>query len=101
MLAGVVGLLCAQQPAPKRPAAPVPATQAAAPATVSKAEAQRMLDNANSLWKQGQYKEANDQFRALVAAVPDNPDYRVRWGELYHERFQSDIASDLFNEALE
>ena len=81
MLAGVVGLLCAQQPAPASVAAP-------AAATVSPAVAQRMLDHANALWKQGLYKDANDQFRALVAAVPDNPDYRVRWGELYLERFQ-------------
>ena len=93
MLAGVVGLLCAQQPAPKR--------AATAPSPVQHAVAQQMLDKANALWKQGLYKEANDQFRALAAAVPDNPDYKVRWGELYLERFQADIATDLFNEALE
>ncbi len=93
LLAGVVGLLCAQQPAPNR-AAP-------APAPVQSAAAQQMLDHANALWKQGDYKGANDQFRALVAAVPDNPDYKVRWGELYQERFQSNIATDLYNEALE
>ena len=71
MLIGVVGLLCAQQPAPKR-AAP-------AQASVSHAVAQQMLDRANSLWKQGLYQESSDEFRALVAAVPDNPDYRARW----------------------
>ncbi|HEY3841022.1 MAG TPA: tetratricopeptide repeat protein [Bryobacteraceae bacterium] len=91
LLACVVGLLCAQTSANKKATAP----------TVSNAEAQRMLDHANSLWKQGLYKDANDQFRALVDAVPDNPDYRVRWGELYLERFQPSEATDLFNEALE
>jgi tetratricopeptide (TPR) repeat protein len=91
LLAGVVGLLCAQTSANKKPTPP----------PTSNAQAQHMLDRANSLWKQGQYKDANDQFRALVAAVPDNPDYRVRWGELYLERFQPPEATDLFNEALE
>jgi cellulose synthase operon protein C len=94
LLAGVVGLLCAQTSATHRPSA----TPASAATT---AETQRMLDHANSLWKQGLYKDANDQFRTLVAAAPENPDYRVRWGELYLERFQSDTATDLFNEALQ
>ncbi len=91
LLAGVVTLLCAQTSVTGRPAQP----------SATKAQSQQMLDRANSLWKQGLYKEANDQFRALVAANPDNPDYKTRWGELYLERFQPDIASDLFNEALE
>src|ERR1035441_2735614 len=51
MLAGVVGLLCAQQPAPKR--------AATAPSPVQHAVAQQMLDKANALWKQGLYKDAN------------------------------------------
>jgi len=92
LLAGVVGLLGAQQPAPRRAGTPTP--------TVT-GDAQQMLDKANNFWKQGLYKDANDQFRALVAAHPENPDFRVRWGELYLERFQSDIAADLFNEALD
>jgi tetratricopeptide (TPR) repeat protein len=105
LLAGVVSLLFAQKPVPKKPQVTLgaggdPAAQTAAATPLSPAEATQMLARANSLWKQGLYKDANDQFRALVAGVPDNPDYRVRWGELYLERFQSNIASDLFNEAL-
>ena len=63
--------------------------------------AQQMLDHANALWKQGLYQDASDQFKALVAAFPKNADYRVRWGELYQERFDPATATDLFNEALE
>jgi tetratricopeptide (TPR) repeat protein len=91
LLACTAGMLCAQQGIQMR-SAPTPA---------QRADARQMFDHANALWKQGLYKDANDQFRALVAAVPDNPDYKVRWGELYQERFQTDIATDLFNEALE
>ena len=91
LVTGVLGLLCAQNPTPPR------AVKSAAPT----ADAQHMLDRANSLWKQHLYKDANDQFRALVTANPDNPDYKARWGELYLERFQLEDASALFNEALE
>jgi tetratricopeptide (TPR) repeat protein len=91
LLAGVVGLLCAQTAATKRPAQ----------STVPSADAQKMLDRANSLWKQRLYKDANDQFRALVNAYPDNLDYKVRWGELYLDHFQPDTAEEIFNEVLE
>jgi tetratricopeptide (TPR) repeat protein len=59
------------------------------------------LDRAESLWKQGLYRDANDAFRALVAANPKNPDYRVRWGEFFLARFQPPDAAALFQEALE
>src|SRR5690242_12822563 len=59
------------------------------------------IDRAEALWKQHRYKEANDAFRAVVAANEKNPDYRVRWGRLYLERFQADDAENLFREALE
>lgn len=91
LLAGVVGLLGAQQPAPKHPT----------PGAAETAEGRQMLDRANSLWKQRLYNDANDQFRALVAAYPENPDYRALWGELYREHFQEDDAAKLFEEALE
>ena len=45
------------------------------------------LERAETLWKQQQYEAANAEFRALVAAHPKNPDYRVRWGRLFLERF--------------
>jgi tetratricopeptide (TPR) repeat protein len=59
------------------------------------------LDQAESLWKQHRYREANDTFRALVAAHPRIAEYRVRWGRLFLARFQPPDAVKLFNEALE
>lgn len=59
------------------------------------------LQQAEAFWKARRYKEANDEFRALVAKYPDNPDFKVRWGRLYLDHWQPDVASDLFNEALE
>jgi tetratricopeptide (TPR) repeat protein len=59
------------------------------------------LDQAEALWKQHRYVESNDVFRALVAAHPRNAEYRVRWGRLFLDRFQSTEAAKLFNEALE
>lgn len=58
------------------------------------------LQQAEALWKARRYQDANNEFRALVAKYPSNPDYRVRWGRLYLEHWQPDVASDLFNEAL-
>src|SRR6266542_3112084 len=59
------------------------------------------LDNAERLWKQHRYDEANGVFRALVAATPKNAEYRVRWGRLLLERFNANDAAGLFTEALE
>ena len=59
------------------------------------------LEQAEAFWKARRFQEANDVFRALVAQHPDNPDYKVRWGRLYLDHSQPDIAVDLFNEALE
>ena len=58
------------------------------------------LQQAEALWKQHRYDDANGVFRALVAAHPGNVEYRVRWGRLFLERFQPDDAAKLFNEAL-
>jgi tetratricopeptide (TPR) repeat protein len=58
-------------------------------------------DRAEALWKQHRYREANDAFRAVVAASPKNPDSRVRWGRLLLERFNPEEAEALFREALE
>lgn len=58
------------------------------------------LQQAESLWKQHRYTEANDAFRALVAAHPRNAEYRVRWGRLFLERFNPPEAGRLFHEAL-
>ncbi|MFN7995158.1 MAG: tetratricopeptide repeat protein [Bryobacteraceae bacterium] len=58
------------------------------------------LQEAETLWKQHRYSEANDRFRALVAANPRTAEYKVRWGRLYFERFQPADAMQLFQEAL-
>jgi tetratricopeptide (TPR) repeat protein len=58
------------------------------------------LQQAEALWKQHRYDDANGAFRALVATHPGNAEYRVRWGRLFLERFQPDDAAKLFNEAL-
>jgi tetratricopeptide (TPR) repeat protein len=58
------------------------------------------LGQAESLWKAHRYSDANDTFRALVAAHPRNAGYRVRWGRLLLERFNKPDAAQLFQEAL-
>ena len=62
--------------------------------------AAQTLEQAESLWKQHRYVEANDTFRALVNAHPRSALYRVRWGQLFLERFQPADAAQLFEEAL-
>ena len=59
------------------------------------------LEQAQALWKARRYQDANNEFRALTAKYPKNPDYRVQWGRMYLEHWQPDVASDLFKEALE
>ena len=59
------------------------------------------LAQAESLWKQHRYEEAKNVFEALLAAHPRNAEYRVRFGELFLERFNAPEAAKLFNEALE
>lgn len=58
------------------------------------------LDRAEALWRAHDYQGANDTFRALVKAHPDNATYRVRWGRMFLDRWQSKDAADLFREAL-
>lgn len=59
------------------------------------------LERAETFWRQQQYEAANAEFRALVAAHPKNPDYQVRWGRLFLERFNAAEAAKLFEEALQ
>jgi len=59
------------------------------------------LEHAEALWKARRYQDANEVFKALVEKNPKNPDYKVRWGRMYLDHWQSDVAEDLFNEALE
>ena len=56
---------------------------------------------AEGLWALERYQDANEQFKALVKQEPKNALYRVRWGYLFLERFNTNEAGNLFNEALE
>mgnify|MGYP002381808687 CR=1 FL=1 len=56
---------------------------------------------AEGLWAMGDATAANDTFRAAVNAQPKNPEYRVRWGRLFLERWQPADAQKLFAEALD
>ncbi len=59
------------------------------------------LQQAESFRSAARYQEASTAFRVLVAANPKNPEYRVRWGRLFLERFNKEEAANLFQEALE
>ena len=52
-------------------------------------------------WALGDFKTANDAFRAAVKARPKDPGPRVRWGRLFLDHYQASDAQDLFKEALE
>ncbi|MGH7935916.1 MAG: tetratricopeptide repeat protein, partial [Chthoniobacterales bacterium] len=56
---------------------------------------------AEGFWGLADYNDANEQFRAAIAQSPKNAMYRVRWGRLLNERFNTADAEGLFNEALE
>jgi tetratricopeptide (TPR) repeat protein len=56
---------------------------------------------AEGFWGIQNFQEANNQFKAAVAEHPQNPQYRVRWGRLFLERFNNGEATNLFQEALE
>ena len=51
-------------------------------------------------WALGDFKSANDAFRAAVKARPKDPGPRVRWGRMYLDHYQAADAADLFKEAL-
>jgi len=55
---------------------------------------------AEGYWGLEKYDEANNQFRIAVAESPGNAMIRVRWGRLFHERFNNTDADKLFQEAL-
>ena len=57
-------------------------------------------DRAEGFWGLEQWEQANTQFR--LATQPENSpaQYKVRWGELLHERFNDSDAADLFREAI-
>jgi tetratricopeptide (TPR) repeat protein len=55
---------------------------------------------AEGYWAIRNYKSANDLFRDAVKARPKDPALRVRWGYLYMDHWQPEMAGDLFQEAL-
>jgi cellulose synthase operon protein C len=55
---------------------------------------------AEGYWGIRNYKSANDLFRDAVKARPKDAALRVRWGYLYFDHWQPDMAGDLFSEAL-
>ena len=59
------------------------------------------LAHAEALWKSRDYDGANREFRALVAEQPKNPGLRVRWAQLFVERFNKEEAVNLYREALQ
>ena len=55
---------------------------------------------AEAHWMLGDLASANAQFRLAVEHAPEDPDLRVRWGNLYIESHQQEEAAELFQEAL-
>jgi tetratricopeptide (TPR) repeat protein len=55
---------------------------------------------AEGLFGLGDYKTANEAFRAAVKNRESDPDVRVRWGRMLLERFNRNDSLDLFGEAL-
>jgi cellulose synthase operon protein C len=103
---------CAQQPPPAAWQAPQALTECRALKRTGQLAQARMcfskLANSNDpylraegLWATGDYKAANEAFRAAIQQQPKNPEYRVRWGRLMMVYAQPKDALDLFGEALE
>jgi tetratricopeptide (TPR) repeat protein len=55
---------------------------------------------AEGFWGLEEWEQANEQFRLATQPADSEPLYKVRWGMLLHERFNSTEAVDLFHEAL-
>ncbi len=55
----------------------------------------------DSLIALGQYREANDLFRALTELHPANPEIKARWGRLMARKHNPGDAEALFGEALQ
>src|SRR5262249_38977967 len=58
------------------------------------------LEQAESLWKQRRYYDANEGFRALETKYPQDARIKARYGHMMLERHQEDDAANLFGEAL-
>jgi tetratricopeptide (TPR) repeat protein len=55
---------------------------------------------AEGFWGVGDYRSANDSFRAALKLRENDPAPRVRWGRMYLDHWQPSEARDLFAEAL-
>src|SRR6266481_6272178 len=55
---------------------------------------------AEGLWGAGDYRAANEAFRAALKLRPKDPAPRVRWGRMYLDHWQAGEARDLFQEAI-
>jgi len=63
-------------------------------------QSRNAYERAEGFWGLEQWEQANAQFR-LATQPQDSPaQYKVRWGELLHERFNDSDAANLFREAL-
>jgi tetratricopeptide (TPR) repeat protein len=56
---------------------------------------------AEGYWGLEDYAKANDEFKVAVAQPGAKALWKVRWGLLFHARFNDKDAVDLFNEALQ
>jgi Flp pilus assembly protein TadD len=57
-------------------------------------------DRAEGFWGLEQWDQANAQFRLATQSASSPAAFKVRWGQLLHERFNNSEAADLFREAL-
>lgn len=55
---------------------------------------------AEGFWHTGNFRAANDAFRAVVKTRDKDPAPRVRWGMMFLDHWQAPDAADLFKEAL-
>ncbi len=63
--------------------------------------AAQTLQQAETLWKQRRYVDANEVFKALEAKYPKDANIKARYGRLMLEKHQDDDAEALFGEALQ
>jgi tetratricopeptide (TPR) repeat protein len=55
---------------------------------------------AEAAWALGDPREANRWFQEAARQRPEDPDVRVRWGDLYTDTYQNEEALKLYREAL-
>jgi len=55
---------------------------------------------AEAAWAQGNLKQANEWFRAAMAANPQDHGTKVRWGDLFADSHQNGEAMNIYREVL-